>query len=127
MPAMMRSLSSCFNVTRMGAAVEDVDAIAAVDRQRGNVSELPAVGQLRPVIDDAVAMLARAENGWFSCYCSLAARAAQAKVQPLDSSTLPMPDSSRISPPALSAFITPASLSSRAADLTQTSAMFSLG
>src|SRR3984893_10672709 len=38
-----------------------------------------------------------------------------------------MPDSSRISPPALSAFIALASFSSRAADLTQTSAIFSLG
>ena len=49
---------------RMGAAVEEVDAVLAVDRDGGDVGELPAVRQLRPVLHHAVAMLARAENGW---------------------------------------------------------------
>ena len=49
---------------RMVAAVEDVDAVLAVDRDGGDVGELPAVRQLRPVFDDAVAVFARAENGW---------------------------------------------------------------
>ena len=48
---------------RMVAAVEDVDAVLAVDRDGGDVGEAPAVGQLRPVLHHAVAMLARAEDG----------------------------------------------------------------
>jgi hypothetical protein len=46
----------------MSAAVEDVDAVAAVDRDGGNIGELPAIRQLRPVVNDAVAMLPRAEK-----------------------------------------------------------------
>ena len=49
---------------RMGAAVEDIDAVVAVDRDGGDVGEIPAVRQLCPVLHHAVAMLARAENGW---------------------------------------------------------------
>ncbi|GAA0003273.1 hypothetical protein BRDID11002_32740 [Bradyrhizobium diazoefficiens] len=48
----------------MGAAVEDIDAVEAVDRDRGDVGELPAVRKFREVFDDAVAVLAGAENGW---------------------------------------------------------------
>src|SRR6202163_2516402 len=48
---------------RVGAAIEDVDTVLAVDRNRGNVGEIPAAGQLRPVFHHPVAMLARAENG----------------------------------------------------------------
>jgi hypothetical protein len=48
---------------RMGAAVEHVDAVLAVDRDGGDVAELPLLGQLRPVFDDAVTVFARAENG----------------------------------------------------------------
>ena len=45
---------------RMFAAVEDIDAILAVDRDGGDVGEIPPVGQLGPVFHHAVAMLARA-------------------------------------------------------------------
>src|SRR6266403_2121456 len=48
----------------MGAAVEDIDAVLAVDRDRGDVAEAPAHRQLGPVLHHAVTMLARAENGW---------------------------------------------------------------
>ncbi len=47
---------------RMVAAVEDIDAVLAVDRDGGGVGQAPAVGQLRPVLHDAVTVLARAEN-----------------------------------------------------------------
>ena len=36
----------------------------AGDRDRGDVGQLPAVGQLCPVFDDAIAVLARTEHGW---------------------------------------------------------------
>lgn len=49
----------------MRAAVEEVDAVLAVDRDAGDIGELQAIRQLRPIVDDAVPMLARAENG---CY-----------------------------------------------------------
>src|SRR6185436_12271970 len=49
---------------RMGAAVEDVDLVLAVDRDGSDIAELPAVRQLRKIFDDAVAVLAGAENGW---------------------------------------------------------------
>src|SRR5882724_9668319 len=42
---------------RMGATIEDVDAILAVDRNGSNVGEIPTVRQLRPVLHHAVAML----------------------------------------------------------------------
>ena len=45
---------------RVLAAIEDVDAVLAVDGDRGDVREIPAVGQLRPVLHHAIAMLARA-------------------------------------------------------------------
>jgi hypothetical protein len=48
----------------MSAAVEDVDAVFAVDCDRGDVGQLLAVRQLCPVFDDAIAVLAQAENGW---------------------------------------------------------------
>ena len=48
---------------RMGAAVEDVDAVLAVDRDGGDVGQAPAIRQLGPVLHHAVAMLAGAENG----------------------------------------------------------------
>ena len=47
---------------RMLAAIEDVDVVLAVDRDRADVGQIPAVGQLRPVLDHAIAMLARAQN-----------------------------------------------------------------
>src|SRR6266478_7832719 len=47
---------------RVGAAIEDVDAILAVDRDRGDISEIPALRQLRPVLHHPVAIFARAEN-----------------------------------------------------------------
>ena len=40
---------------RMVAAVEDVDAVLAVDRDGSGVGQAPAVRQLRPVFDHAVA------------------------------------------------------------------------
>src|SRR3954447_25723546 len=52
---------------RMGPAVEDVDAVLAVDRDRSDVGELPSVRQLCEVLNDAVAVLAGAENGWHGC------------------------------------------------------------
>src|SRR6267154_627160 len=48
---------------RVDAAIEDVDAVLAVDRDRGDIAEVPTLRQLRPVLHHAVAMLARAENG----------------------------------------------------------------
>src|ERR1700682_2124137 len=47
---------------RVFAAVEDVDLVLAVDRDRGDILELPAVGQLRPVFHDTVTMLAATQN-----------------------------------------------------------------
>src|SRR5262249_54029705 len=48
---------------RVLAAVEAVDAVLAIDRDRGDVLELPSFRQLRPVLDHAVAVLAGTENG----------------------------------------------------------------
>ena len=45
---------------RVRTAIEDVDAVLAVDRDRGDIAELPAVGQLRPVLDHAITILAAA-------------------------------------------------------------------
>ncbi len=45
------------------AAVEDVDAVLAVDGDGADVHELPAVGQLGPVLNHAIAMLATAQHG----------------------------------------------------------------
>ena len=47
---------------RMLAAIEDIDAVLAVDRHRRDVAELPAVGQLGPVLDHAITMLAASED-----------------------------------------------------------------
>ena len=47
---------------RMVAAVEDVDAVLAVDRDGSGVGQAPAVRQFCPVLHHAVTMLARAEN-----------------------------------------------------------------
>src|SRR5207253_672879 len=47
---------------RMGAAVEHVDAIPAVDGDGGDILEVPAVRQRRPILDHAITMLARAQN-----------------------------------------------------------------
>src|SRR3981189_2175255 len=47
----------------MLAAVEDVDAVLAVDRDGGDVGEPPSRRQLCPVFHNAVAVFARAENG----------------------------------------------------------------
>src|ERR1700743_58464 len=49
---------------RMFATVEDINAILAVDRDGGDVGQVPAVRQLRPVLYHAGALLARAEDGW---------------------------------------------------------------
>ncbi len=48
---------------RMLTAVEDIDAVLAVDRDGSDVGELPSRRQLRPVFHHAVAVFARAENG----------------------------------------------------------------
>ena len=48
---------------RMVAAVEDVDAVLAVDRDGGDVGEPPPLRQLCPILHHAVAMFARAESG----------------------------------------------------------------
>ena len=48
---------------RVLAAIEDVDLVLAVDADRGDVLERPAVGQLRPVLDHAVAILAISDDG----------------------------------------------------------------
>src|SRR5260221_8443292 len=40
---------------RMGAAIEDVDAVAMVDADSGNLLQRPAVGQLAPALRDAKA------------------------------------------------------------------------
>ena len=48
---------------RMVAAVEDIDAVLAVDRDGSGVSQAPAVRQLGPVFNHAVTVFARAENG----------------------------------------------------------------
>src|SRR5262249_11587433 len=44
----------------MLTAVEDVHVVLAVDRDRRDIAELPAVGQLRPVLHDALTMRAGA-------------------------------------------------------------------
>src|SRR5262249_6179503 len=46
---------------RVFAAIEDVDVVLAVDADRGDVAEFPAVGQPGPVLDDAIAVLAAAK------------------------------------------------------------------
>src|ERR1700687_2155816 len=53
---------------RMGAAIEDVDTVLAVDRNGSNVGEIPAVRQLRPVLRHAVAIFTGAENDWHACF-----------------------------------------------------------
>src|SRR6202022_3874547 len=47
---------------RVFAAVEHIDLVLAVDRDRGDILELPAGGQLRPVFYDTVTMLAATHN-----------------------------------------------------------------
>src|SRR4029079_9826922 len=47
---------------RMLAAVERVDAVLAVDRDRRDVLELPAFGKLCPVLDDSIAVLAAPQD-----------------------------------------------------------------
>ncbi len=44
---------------RMLAAPESIDVVVFVDADRGDLLERPAVGQLRPVLDDAVPVFAR--------------------------------------------------------------------
>jgi hypothetical protein len=43
-------------------AVEDIDTVLAVDGHRRDVAKFPAVGQLGPVLDRAIAMLAAAQH-----------------------------------------------------------------
>ena len=43
---------------RVGAAIEDVDTVLAVDRDGRDIGEIPTVGELRPVFRHAVAMFA---------------------------------------------------------------------
>src|SRR5439155_25942281 len=45
-----------------GAAVEDVDAVLAVDGDGCDVGEGPSIRQLCPVFDDAIAVFAGSEN-----------------------------------------------------------------
>src|ERR1700760_4665722 len=52
---------------RVLAAIKDVDAVLAIDADRGDVGELPAVRQLRPVLHHAVTMLAGAEDVFHVC------------------------------------------------------------
>ena len=52
---------------RVFAAIEDVDAVLAVDADRGDVGELPAVRQFCPVLHHAIAMLAGAEDVLHVC------------------------------------------------------------
>jgi hypothetical protein len=47
---------------RMLAAIEDVDAVLAVDADGSDVGELPAVRQFCPVLHHAITVLARAED-----------------------------------------------------------------
>jgi len=47
---------------RMGTAIEDVDAVALVHADRGDVAELPARRQLSPALDGPIPMLASAQN-----------------------------------------------------------------
>src|SRR5262249_7769155 len=47
---------------RVGAAVEDVDLILAVDADRGDVRQLPPFRQLAPTLDHPVAMLAASQD-----------------------------------------------------------------
>ena len=47
---------------RMLAAIEDIDVVLAVDGHGGDVAELPAVGQLGPVLDHAITMLAASKD-----------------------------------------------------------------
>src|SRR5258706_9318088 len=53
---------------RVGAAIEDIDAVLAVDRDRCDISEIPVLRQLRPILHHAVAVFARAENGRHVCF-----------------------------------------------------------
>src|SRR5260221_1049187 len=53
---------------RMGAAVEDVDAVLAVHGDRSDVGEVPLRRQLRPVLHHAVAIFARADNSGHVCF-----------------------------------------------------------
>src|SRR5690349_14798493 len=46
----------------MLAAVEDIDVVLAVDGHRRYVAKFPAVGQLGPVLDHAIAMLTAAQH-----------------------------------------------------------------
>src|SRR3954447_5068436 len=46
----------------VGATVENIDTVLAVDRNRGDVGELPTLRQLRPILCHSVTMLARAED-----------------------------------------------------------------
>src|SRR4030095_4472192 len=48
---------------RVVAAVEDVDAVLTVDRDRSGVRQAPARGQFCEILHHAVAVFARAENG----------------------------------------------------------------
>ncbi len=48
---------------RVLAAIEHIDPILAVDRDRGDVAQVPSVGELGPVLDHPIAMFARTQNG----------------------------------------------------------------
>src|SRR5436190_23233384 len=47
---------------RVVAAVEDVNVVVLVDPDRADLLERPAVGQFRPVLDDAVPVLAAPDD-----------------------------------------------------------------
>src|SRR5260370_24514109 len=53
---------------RMGAAVEDVDAVLAVHGDRSDVGEVPLRRQLRPVLHHAVSLFAGAESSGHVCF-----------------------------------------------------------
>src|SRR6185437_3671922 len=47
---------------RMGAAIEDIDAVLAVDGDAGDFAVSPALGKLAPALDDAIAIIAAAQH-----------------------------------------------------------------
>ena len=67
-PQLVTKLPDRSDHHRMGAAVEDVDAVLAVDRDGGGEAGASSRWQFRPVLHHAVAMLARAENGRHACF-----------------------------------------------------------
>src|SRR3979411_2967726 len=53
---------------RVGSAIEDIDAVLAVDRDGGDIGEIPSLRRPRPVPHPPVTMFPRAENGRHVCF-----------------------------------------------------------